>query len=85
MAWLFTGAAAQELGNKDQAQAAFQRAIQISPNQAPAWQGLAQLYEKQNNNSELIGVYSELRKLFAKYFTFFYSKFNKKNRNLMKI
>lgn len=33
-----TGAAAQELGNKEQALAAFQRAIQISPNQAPAWQ-----------------------------------------------
>jgi superkiller protein 3 len=35
---VFTGAAAQELGNKEQSIAAFQRAIQISPNQAPAWQ-----------------------------------------------
>jgi tetratricopeptide (TPR) repeat protein len=35
---VMTGAAAQELGNKEQALAAFQRAIQISPNQAPVWQ-----------------------------------------------
>lgn len=38
LAWVFTGAAAQELGNQAQAQAAFQRAIQIQANQAPAWQ-----------------------------------------------
>ena len=38
LAWVFTGAAAQELNNTMQAQAAFQRAIQIQPNQAPAWQ-----------------------------------------------
>lgn len=50
-----------------QAQAAFTKAIEISSNQAPAWQGLAQLYEKQGSTSELISVYSELRKLFAKY------------------
>ena len=37
-AWVFTGAAAQEQGSKEQALAAFQRAIQSSPNQAPAWQ-----------------------------------------------
>ena len=37
---VFTGAAAQELGSKEQSLAAFQRAIQISPNQAPAWQVL---------------------------------------------
>jgi hypothetical protein len=38
MAWIFTGVAAQDLGNMAQAQAAFQRAIQISSNQAHAWQ-----------------------------------------------
>lgn len=38
LAWVFTGAAAQELGNTMQAQAAFTRAIQTQPNQAPAWQ-----------------------------------------------
>jgi Tfp pilus assembly protein PilF len=37
-AWLFTGAAAQELGSKEQALAAYQRAIQISSNQPTAWQ-----------------------------------------------
>ncbi|CAF1093937.1 unnamed protein product, partial [Brachionus calyciflorus] len=66
LAWVMTGAAAQELNNKEQALAAFQRAIQISSNQAPAWQGLAQLYEKTNSQSDLVGVYSELRKFFIK-------------------
>jgi Tfp pilus assembly protein PilF len=37
-AWLFTGTAAQELGSKEQALAAYQRAIQISSNQRSAWQ-----------------------------------------------
>ncbi len=66
LGWVFTGAAAHELGNAMQAQAAYQKAIEIQPNQTHAWQGLAQLYEKLGNNSELIGIYSELRKLFAK-------------------
>ena len=62
---MFTGAAAFELGNTLQAQAAYLKAIDLSSDQAPAWQGLAQLYEKQSSISDLIGVYSELRKLFA--------------------
>ena len=37
-AWVFTGAAAAELGNKEQAIAAYQRAIQNSSNQPSAWQ-----------------------------------------------
>ena len=63
---MFTGAAAYELGNAMQAQAAYQKAIELQPTQVHAWQGLAQLYEKQGNNSELVSIYSELRKLFAK-------------------
>ena len=63
---MFTGAAAHELGNKEQSLAAFQRAIQTTPNQAPAWQGLAQLYEKIGSQSELISVYGELRKIFQR-------------------
>jgi hypothetical protein len=39
LGWLFTGAAAQELGNTIQAHAAFLRAIEISSTQTPAWQG----------------------------------------------
>lgn len=66
LGWVMTGAAANELNNKDQALAAYQRAIQISSDQAPAWQGLAQLYEKTNSQSELISVYSQLRKFFSK-------------------
>jgi tetratricopeptide (TPR) repeat protein len=53
-----------ELGYKEQALAAYQKAIEISPTQATAWQGLAQFYEKQSANSELISVYSELTKIF---------------------
>ncbi len=37
-AWVFTGAAAQELGSKEQAIAAYQKAIQYNATQAPAWQ-----------------------------------------------
>jgi hypothetical protein len=66
--------------------ASYQRAIHISPNQAPAWQvsknadffwlykladyinqfikGLAQLYEKGNNQSDLASAYYELTKIF---------------------
>lgn len=67
LGWVMTGAAAQELGNKEQALAAFQRAISISSTQAPAWQGLAQLYEKSNAQPDLVSVYSELRKIFQKF------------------
>ncbi len=45
LAWVFTGAAAQELSNTMQAQAAFQRAIQIQASQAPAWQVRIHLVE----------------------------------------
>lgn len=65
-AWLFTGLAAEELNSYQQALAAYQKAIQLAPNQPTAWQGLAQFYEKQNSFSELVSVYSELRKLFSK-------------------
>ena len=38
LAWVFSGAAAFELGNKEQSQAAYLRAVQISDTQAPAYQ-----------------------------------------------
>ncbi len=53
-----------ELGNKEQALAAYQKAIEISPNQPTAWQGLAQFHEKQSANYELVSVYCELVKIF---------------------
>jgi superkiller protein 3 len=65
-AWLFTGVAAEELGSHQQALAAYQKAIQLAPNQPTAWQGLAQFFEKQNSYGELVSVYNELRKLFNK-------------------
>jgi tetratricopeptide (TPR) repeat protein len=74
LAWVFTGLAACELGSKEQSLAAFQRAIQISPEQPTAWQGLAQLHEKNSMFNELTSVYGELRQLFKsdinKYYDF---------------
>ncbi|XP_077514565.1 tetratricopeptide repeat protein 37 isoform X2 [Amblyomma americanum] len=49
MAWVFVGAAAQEINQLDQAVAAFQRACSISPDQVLAWQGVCALYEKNQN------------------------------------
>ncbi|KAL3220054.1 hypothetical protein MRX96_030128 [Rhipicephalus microplus] len=46
MAWVFVGAAAQEIGQLEQSVAAFKRACGISPDQILAWQGLCSLYEK---------------------------------------
>jgi Tfp pilus assembly protein PilF len=63
-AWVFSGAAANDLGIKEQALASYQKAIEISPTQPTAWQGLAQFYEKHGAKSELISVYSELTKIF---------------------
>lgn len=46
MAWVFVGAAAQEIDQLEQSVAAFKRACGISPDQILAWQGLCALYEK---------------------------------------
>lgn len=37
-AWVFVGAAAQEIDQLEQSEAAFKRAIEISPEQMLAWQ-----------------------------------------------
>lgn len=49
MAWVFVGAAAQEIDQLEQSVAAFKRACGISPDQILAWQGLCALYEKHQN------------------------------------
>ncbi|KAL1416392.1 hypothetical protein MTO96_028019 [Rhipicephalus appendiculatus] len=46
MAWVFVGAAAQEIDQLEQSVAAFKKACGISPDQILAWQGLCALYEK---------------------------------------
>lgn len=45
-AWVFVGVAAQEIDQVEQAVAAFRKAIEISPEQILAWQGLCALYDK---------------------------------------
>jgi superkiller protein 3 len=57
------GAALQESDQKDQAPNAYHKAIEVSPDQPLAWQGLAVFYEKENSykNAEcLASVYKHL-------------------------
>ncbi|GFS84412.1 tetratricopeptide repeat protein 37 [Trichonephila clavipes] len=67
-AWVFVGAAAQEIDQPDQSEAAFKRAIEISPDQPLAWQGLCSFYEKhesKENVLELHSVYTKLLEFFS--------------------
>ncbi|XP_064475190.1 tetratricopeptide repeat protein 37-like [Ornithodoros turicata] len=52
-AWVFVGAAAQEIDELEQAVAAFRKAIDIQPDQLLAWQGLCALYEKRPEVGDL--------------------------------
>ena len=60
------GAALQDSEQKDQAPKAFRKAIEVSPKQLLAWQGLASFYEKENSESdqeELFPIYQQLLSL----------------------
>ncbi|GLH08653.1 Tetratricopeptide repeat protein 37 [Gryllus bimaculatus] len=60
------GVTLQETDQKDQAPNAFKKAIDVSPKQILAWQGLASFYEKEKNESnlkELLKVYIQLLSL----------------------
>ncbi|XP_041957097.1 tetratricopeptide repeat protein 37 isoform X1 [Alosa sapidissima] len=65
-AWVFIGVAAGELDQPDQAKAAYKKAAELEPDQLLAWQGLANLYEKNNetDKSELPVVYQKLITLY---------------------
>lgn len=66
LALVLLGAAFQESEQKDQAPNAFRKAIEVSPDQILAWQGLASFYEKENSHdrsSDLIPVYRRLLQL----------------------
>lgn len=65
LALVLLGAAFQESEQKEQAPNAFRKAIEVSPDQILAWQGLASYYEKENNDrsSDLIPVYRRLLQL----------------------
>ncbi|KAG8187841.1 hypothetical protein JTE90_001215 [Oedothorax gibbosus] len=67
-AWVFVGAAAQEVDQAEQSEEAFRKAIEISPEQILAWQGLCSFYEKHDNEDnipKLITVYKKLLDLFS--------------------
>ncbi|KAG1676497.1 Tetratricopeptide repeat protein 37 [Nymphon striatum] len=65
-ALVFIGIAAQELDQHDQAVLAFRRAINNSPEQVLAWQGLCTFYEKTNQEKDvaLIEIYEKLMKFY---------------------
>ncbi|XP_067885819.1 superkiller complex protein 3 [Heterodontus francisci] len=66
-AWVFIGVAAAELEQPDQAKTAYKKAAELDPDQLLAWQGLLNLYEKNDtsdNNHELLGIYQKLMKLY---------------------
>uniref|UniRef100_A0A1B6DWI4 Tetratricopeptide repeat protein 37 n=1 Tax=Clastoptera arizonana TaxID=38151 RepID=A0A1B6DWI4_9HEMI len=66
MALVFLGAVLQETDKKDQAGNAFLKAIEVSPNEMLAWQGLSSFYEKggvEENATQLIPVYKQLLRL----------------------
>ncbi|XP_076315267.1 tetratricopeptide repeat protein 37 [Tachypleus tridentatus] len=67
-AWVFIGAAAEEMGEVEQTLAAFNKAIDISPDQVLAWQGLCNFYEKHyndDNRKALENVYKKLKELMS--------------------
>ncbi|XP_054277686.1 tetratricopeptide repeat protein 37-like [Macrosteles quadrilineatus] len=60
------GAALQESEQKDQAPNAYRKAVELSPEQPLAWQGLANFYEKEDSNKNaeyLAPVYKQLLQL----------------------
>ncbi|MBN3275788.1 TTC37 protein, partial [Polyodon spathula] len=68
-AWVFIGVAASELDQPDQAQAAYKKAVELEPEQLLAWQGLTNLYEKNNLpgfKEELPDVYRKLLDLYER-------------------
>lgn len=63
MALVLFGAALQESELKNDAPTTFKKAIEISPDQILAWQGLASYYEKEGRDKfadELLKVYKKL-------------------------
>lgn len=63
MALIFLGKTLQEVGPKEQAIHAYQKAINLNSEQTLAWHGLASYYEKDNetdNKKELQNVYKKL-------------------------
>ena len=67
-AWVCIGAALHEVDKGQQCVEAYKRAIEINPNQAPAWQGLVQHYEKSGvkNHPDLLEGYSKIATFFEK-------------------
>lgn len=58
--YVFLGVAYAGLDNGEEAEKAYQRAIEINPDQLLAWQGLISLYEKLNNYQELLSTMDQV-------------------------
>uniref|UniRef100_A0A4W3JP45 SKI3 subunit of superkiller complex n=1 Tax=Callorhinchus milii TaxID=7868 RepID=A0A4W3JP45_CALMI len=68
-AWVFIGVAAAELEQLDQAKTAYKKAAELEPDQLLAWQGLVNLYEKNNLSDckhDLLAIYQKLLKLYER-------------------
>ncbi|KAF5303636.1 hypothetical protein FQA39_LY09883 [Lamprigera yunnana] len=66
MAFVFMALSLQELKVDEKVPPLFQKAIQISPNNTLAWNGLANFYEKQHKedrSAELVQIYTSILKL----------------------
>lgn len=66
MGLVFFGISLQETGPTNQAPNAFKRAIQINSDNILAWNGLANYYEKQEDDAskkELLNVYTKMLNL----------------------
>ncbi|KAJ1929887.1 Superkiller protein 3 [Tieghemiomyces parasiticus] len=65
-AWVFLGVSCQNLDRWGECEKAYRRALDIDDTQVLAWQGLASLYEKQENYEELPAVLARLCDHFVK-------------------
>ncbi|KAI8969575.1 TPR-like protein [Trametes punicea] len=62
---VFLGLAYLRLGDFEKSEQAYRKAIALNPEQALAWQGISQLYEKQENWAEYANTLERLARLYA--------------------
>ncbi|OSD01253.1 TPR-like protein [Trametes coccinea BRFM310] len=62
---VFLGLAYLRLGELEKSEQAYRKAIDLNPEQALAWQGIMQLYEKQENWEEYVKTLRKIARLYA--------------------
>ncbi|KAH8093923.1 TPR-like protein [Cristinia sonorae] len=65
-AHVFLGLACLELGDSDQSEQAYRKAIELNPDQVLAWQGIAKLYERKESWDQYSDALEHLAQLFLK-------------------